>query len=201
MKKIITAASILLLLSGCGGGGGDDSTAANASSATAANSTATNDSGTTTDNSTATNDNGTTTGNSTGTNDGSDAGNSTRVTSSSEIVASAEFNFAASRTVDIDFDVPEARNAEGMLSLCNEYTKTGDSYDINYDSCTVQASMLNGVYNGKMELTNNVNSIVGVVWFTDPSIAPVYKEFAIANTAERAFRSRGGKINHIISWK
>lgn len=179
MKKVITAVSLSALLSlmaGCGGGGGGDSAASDSN-------------GTTT---TASNNNGNTGG----------SGEESRVTSTAEIVTTPEFDFSASRSVDINFDVPEARNVEGMLSLCSKYADQGDgTFDIDYNSCTVQATLVNGVYNAKMELTNDVDSVVGVVWFTDPAVSPVYKEFSVATTtAGRGFGASGVKQNPVIVW-
>lgn len=171
MKKVITAVSLVVLLAGCGGGGGGGGDSA------------TTDSG------------GTTT---TSTNTG---GGDAKVTSTADIVTTPQFDFAASRSVDINFDVPEARTAEGMLSLCSKYSDQGDgTFDIDYNSCTVQATLVNGVYNAKMELTNDVNSVVGVVWFADSSLAPVYKEFSIATTAGRTLGASGVKQSPTIVW-
>lgn len=139
-------------------------------------------------------DSGGTTATNTG---GSDA----KVTSTADIVTTPQFDFAASRNVDIKFDVPEARTTEGMLSVCSKYSDKGDgTFDIDYNSCTVQATLVNGVYNAKMELTNDVDSVVGVVWFADSSLAPVYKEFSIATTAGRTLGASGVKQSPTIVW-
>lgn len=188
----VVLASFVVALSGCGGGDSGDTADTDA--------TVVNEPVKSTEETTG----GDTSVADSGTNDSNDTDNAgnTAVNSSAELVTSAEFDFAAARTIDIDFDVPEARTAEGMLSLCNEYTKSGESYDINYDSCTVQARLVNGVYNGKMALTNNVNSVIGVVWFADSSLSPVYKEFSLENTASRyAARSADSQPGITISWQ
>ena len=99
---------------------------------------------------------------------------------------------------EIDFEVAAAANSPALLSLCTEYTKSGDSFDINYDSCAVKTPLVNGSYNSSMEITNNINSVVGVVWFKDEAIPPVYKEFSLEVGAKLARRGAGPQA---IVWR
>lgn len=115
-----------------------------------------------------------------------------------DLRASADFNFSTSRSIAIDFDVPQARTVSGLMSLCTQYTKIAGKYDIDYDSCTVQSPLVNGAYSGKMDVTNDINSVVGVVWFKDPDFAPVYKEFSLEVGAKVARRGSGPQT---IVWR
>lgn len=115
-----------------------------------------------------------------------------------DLKASADFNFETSRAIAIDFDVPAARVTEGLMSLCTDYTESGGQYDINYDSCTVQSPLQEGVYSGQMQVTNDIDSVIGVVWFKDPDFAPVYKEFSLEVGATVARRGSGPQA---IVWR
>ena len=175
MKNLITLASLTLLLTACGGGPGGDSSVAAGSTASVA---------TVTD---------------TGTGpQGQNPDSSPVLENTAELKSSADFNFSSSRSIAIDFDVAAATTSQGMLSLCTKYSKSGDSFDIDYDSCAVQASLNNGVYSSKMNITNDINSVVGVVWFADSSIAPIYKEFSLDVGAKLARRGGGAQA---IVWR
>jgi hypothetical protein len=115
-----------------------------------------------------------------------------------DLRSSADFDFSSTRAIAIDFDVAAATTAPGMLSLCTKYTKSGEVFDIDYDSCAVQTPIINGVYNSKMDITNDINSVVGVVWFSDEAIAPIYKEFSLEIGAKIARRGAGPQA---IVWR
>jgi hypothetical protein len=110
-----------------------------------------------------------------------------------DLESSADFDFATSRSISIDFDVEQARTSQGLMSVCSEYSKVDDIYDINYDSCTLQAPLIDGVYSGQMEVTNDINKVAGVVWFKDPDILPIYKEFELELDARLASRGVGAQ--------
>lgn len=115
-----------------------------------------------------------------------------------DLRSSAEFDFSTSRAIAIDFDVAQARTTPGLMSLCTKYTEVGGQYDIDYNSCTVQSPLVDGVYSGQMDVTNDVNSVIGVVWFKDPDFAPVYKEFMLEVGAKVARRGAGPQA---IVWR
>ena len=115
-----------------------------------------------------------------------------------DLEASADFDFATSRSIAIDFDVEQARVSAGLMSVCTDYDELDGMYDINYDSCTLQAPLVDGVYSGDMEVTNDINTVVGVVWFKDESIEPVYKEFSLEVGARLASRGAG---NQTLVWR
>ena len=165
MKNLITLASLTLLLTACGGGPGGDS-----SSDTGSTSVSTD----------------------TGTGpSGQNPDTAPVVESTADLRSSADFNFSSSRSIAIDFDVASATTSAGMMSLCTKYSKSGESYDVDYSSCTVQAPLVNGVYSGNMDITNDINSVIGVVWFADEAVAPVYKEFSLEVGAKLARRGQG----------
>jgi hypothetical protein len=172
MKNLITLASLTLLLTACGGGPGGDAT-------------------------TNTSSTGTSTATGTGP-QGQNPDTSPVLENTAELKSSADFDFSSSRAIAIDFDVAAATTSQGMLSLCTKYSKSGDSFDIDYDSCAVQAPLVNGVYSSKMDITNDINSVVGVVWFADSAIAPIYKEFSLEVGAKLA---RRGESTQSIVWR
>ena len=164
MKNLITLASLTLLLTACGGGpGGDDDSSSSGSSTVA-----------------------------TGTGpEGQNPDTTPVLENTADLRSSADFDFSSSRSIAIDFQVAAAATSPALLSLCTDYTKSGDSFDINYDSCAVKTPLVNGVYTSNMEITNNINSVVGVVWFKDEAIPPVYKEFTLEVGAKLARRGAG----------
>lgn len=115
-----------------------------------------------------------------------------------ELKSSADFNFDTSRAIAIDFDVAQARTSAGLMSLCTKYTETDGEYDVDYDSCTVQSPLVDGIYSGSMDVTNDISSVIGVVWFKDSDIDPVYKEFALEVGAKVARRGGGPQA---IVWR
>ena len=115
-----------------------------------------------------------------------------------DLRSSADFDFSTSRAIAIDFDVVQARTSPGLMSLCTKYTELGGAYDVDYGSCTVQSPLVDGVYSGSMDVTNDVDSVIGVVWFKDPDIQPVYKEFMLEVGAKVARRGAGPQA---IVWR
>lgn len=164
MKKLITMLSLTVLLTACGGGGSDSG----------ADTSADTDSGST-----------------------PIAGNPDTETpvqeNTADLEVSADFDFATSRSIAIDFDVEQARTSPGLMSVCTDYTELDDMYDINYESCTLQAPLVDGIYSGEMEVTNDIDTVVGVVWFKDSEIEPVYKEFSLEVGAQVARRGTGAQ--------
>jgi len=163
MKNLITLASLTLLLTACGGGPGGDTSASSGAS-----------------------NGGAVTGS-----EGQSPDTSPALEFTADLKSSADFDFSSSRAIAIDFDVASASTSPGLMSLCTKYTKTDDSYNVDYSSCTVQAPLVNGTYSGKMDVTNDIDSVVGVVWFKDESIPPVYKEFSLEVGAKLARRGEG----------
>ena len=94
-----------------------------------------------------------------------------------DIVVSDNFDFSTSRKIAIDLNLAEAKDKEAHLSVCTEYTKNGNEYDINYESCVIRTVLDSGVINTSLEVTNDAASVIAVVWFSDPAMLPVYQEF------------------------
>lgn len=115
-----------------------------------------------------------------------------------------DFAFDTARTIDIDFDLESARDTHASVSICTEYAQDGDAFDVNYDSCTVQAPMTDGVFSHSMEVTNEFDSVMAVVWFKDSTIAPLHREFTIdpplAVVGARGIRAVTGQ-RRVIVWK
>ena len=82
--------------------------------------------------------------------------------------------------------------ARGLRSII-ESIMLDAMYDINYDSCTLQAPLVDGIYSGEMEVTNDIDTVVVVVWFKDSEIEPVYKEFSLEVGAQVARRGTGAQ--------
>ena len=110
-------------------------------------------------------------------------------TNTADLKVNESFDFASSRSIDIEFDIADAANTDASVSICTQYNPGGDAYDVNYESCTVTAGMQNGKFSHVMDVTNEYSSVVAVVWFQDEASEPLYKEFAVDTTT----RSKGGK--------
>ncbi len=164
MKNLITLASLTLLLTACGGGPGVDGDSSSSGGSETVVGTGP---------------------------EGQNPDTAPVLENTAELRSSADFNFSSSRAIAIDFDVAAAITSPGLMSLCTKYTKTDDSFDVDYNSCTVQAPLVDGVYSGKMDVTNDINSVIGVVWFKDETVAPVYKEFSLEVGAKLARRGAG----------
>ena len=165
MKNLITLASLTLLLTACGGGPGVESTTVSGSTdvSTSAGSGS----------------------------EGQSPDTSSPLEYTADLKSSADFDFSSSREIAIDFDVAAVTTSPGLMSLCTKYSKADGNFDIDYGSCAVQAPLVNGVYMGKMNVTNDINSVVGVVWFKDESVPPTYKEFSLEVGAKLARRGEG----------
>lgn len=186
MKNLITLASLTLLLTACGGGPGVDSSDGGSDGGPAVMVTG------------AEGQNPDTTTPATSTDDQNPDTASPALEYTADLRSSADFDFSSSRAIAIDFDVAAASTSPGLMSLCTKYTKTDDSFDVDYNSCTVQAPLENGLYSGKMDVTNDINSVIGVVWFKDETIQPVYKEFSLEVGAKLARRGEGAQS---IVWR
>lgn len=115
-----------------------------------------------------------------------------------------DFAFDTARTIDIDFDLESARDTHASVSICTKYMQDGSAFDVDYDSCTVQAPMINGVFSHSMEVTNQFDSVIAVVWFKDSTISPLHREFTIdpplAVAGARGIRAASDQ-RRVIVWK
>jgi len=107
-------------------------------------------------------------------------------TNTSDLRVDENFDFASSRSIDIEFDIEEAALSDASVSICTDYHPGGDAYDVNYESCTVNGDMQDGKFKHVMDVTNEFDSVVAVVWFQDPSTEPLYKEFFVSDSTTRS---------------
>jgi len=115
-----------------------------------------------------------------------------------DLTVDPEFGFKTARTVDIEFDIAQARNDEASVSICTNYEPIGAEFDIDFDSCTISGELVNGAFNHSMEVTNDNDAVVAVVLFQDIELLPMYKEFTVDNNQ----RSKtDGTSRSVIVWK
>lgn len=89
-----------------------------------------------------------------------------------------DFTFDTSRQTTVHMSVPEAIGASAEVSFCTDYSlEDNGTYDVNYDSCVLTAPLVGGELNEELHLVNQYASVLGVVWFQDTSILPMYQEF------------------------
>ncbi len=108
------------------------------------------------------------------------------------------FAFATARTIDIEFDIESARNADATVSICTDFVPVASEFDVDFDSCTVSGELDNGMFSHSMDVTNDKNSVVGVVLFQSAEMPPLYKEF---NVDENQRTKGDGTVQSVIVWK
>lgn len=114
------------------------------------------------------------------------------------LVVENDFSFNTARSINIEFDIEEARGKDASVSICTEYTAV-NAYDVDYSSCPVKASMIDGEFSHSMEVTNAYDSVVAVVWFNDASMDPIAQEFSVDQGAT-ARSKYAGQVQTIV-WK
>jgi len=111
-------------------------------------------------------------------------------TDSQSLSVSSTFSFNTARTVDVDFDLEQARNQVASVSVCTSFEPEGGAFGVDYDSCTVQGRMVDGVFHHSMEVTNDIESVAGVVWFQDSAMQPLMQVFNVAHDTDLASKNR-----------
>lgn len=159
-NNIVSNALILLAalvtLSACGGG---SSSTPNTSTATASTNT------TTTNNTNTTNSNTT-----------------TAEFKTADLVVSKDFTFDSARKLDVFVDVSSKASTQSNFSLCKNYTRNSNgSYNVDFDSCLLKTVLNNGQYQGNVNITNDVDKLISVVWFLDDIQNPQYNEINLAS--------------------
>jgi hypothetical protein len=190
IKKLITIAPLMLLLTACGGGGDGELLLAPAQQPDSGADTASGGEEDTVSGSGETSSGGDT-GTETGTDSPVDATDAVEeeeepyvaeAAATSELSSDDHFDFSTRWDLAIDFDIDAATGTTGFLSICTEYEFDGeDAYGVNFDKCALRASIVDGFYNGQMPVTNDITSVLAVIWFADESGAPVYNEFDLVN--------------------
>ncbi len=120
---------------------------------------------------------------------------STTVANTNELQIDPTFDLASSRNIAVNFDIAEADGTDGSVSICTDYAKDGSAFDVNYESCIVNAQMQDGQFSHLIDVTNEFDSVVAVVWFQTPGTDPLYKEFTVNDQV----RSKG--IKPSLVWR
>lgn len=116
------------------------------------------------------------------------------------LIVADDFAFDTAQHIDIDFDLESARGTEASVSICTAFDQETQGYDIDYDSCTVKGIMNDGLFTHSMDVTNEFDSVVAVVWFQDESIPPVYREFSVRDRAADRTTKTAGE-SKVIVWR
>jgi len=99
-------------------------------------------------------------------------------TATANLQVEDSFDFATSRNAQVDMNVPAAASVEAEATFCTNYTKLpDDTYEVDYNSCVLQAPLNGGVLSEQISLVNQHASVLAVVWFQDESMQPMYQEF------------------------
>lgn len=99
------------------------------------------------------------------------------VTRTASLIVQDGFNFETSRRTVVSMFVPGAVGEIAEATFCTDYVFDGVDYDVNYDSCVLQAPLVDGQLHEEITLANQYSSVLGIVWLQDPDAAPVYQEF------------------------
>ncbi len=125
-------------------------------------------------------------------------------TDTDTLIVPEEFSFDSARTIDVEFDLEQARGQDASVSICTKYGSDGDAFDVDYTSCAVRGPMVDGVFSHSMEITNEFDSVIAVVWFQDSAMEPLHRVFSInepvAMTNTRGIKSVSSQ-RRVIVWK
>lgn len=102
----------------------------------------------------------------------------------SQIVTTANFLFDTAKSVNLQINLSGAEGTQSSLSLCTDYEVTETGYSVNYNSCPVKASMVNGQFEHQVELMNQYDSAIAVIWFPNQEFEPMYNELNVADLTE-----------------
>ncbi len=101
-------------------------------------------------------------------------------TETADIVVQPDFNFKTARKVAVNLDVPEARGVTTSLSFCTDYEPTTTGFDVDYRSCTMNAPMVDGRFDFSLDVMNQYDTVLAVIWFPEEGLAPVFQEMSVA---------------------
>ena len=96
-----------------------------------------------------------------------------------EVVSTPDFDFSTSRKVAITFDVEQARGLTADVTICSEYLKTSIGYNVKYDSCMLESKMVDGRLTETLDVVNQYDRLLGIVWLPDENSEPIYREYLI----------------------
>ena len=100
-------------------------------------------------------------------------------TATGNIVASRDFAFTTSRKISVELDVVEARGMTTNVVFCTDFKNLQRTYDVNYDSCVLRTEMHDGQLASEIDIVNQYDKLLGVVWFPEEGTEPVYREFTL----------------------
>ncbi len=99
-------------------------------------------------------------------------------TRTAALVVLDDFTFETSRDTTVSMYIPEAVGVGAEASFCTDYTRLGDGrFDVDYDSCVLSAPLVGGYLEEEIDLVNQHDRVLGVVWFQDPAMDPMYREY------------------------
>lgn len=98
-----------------------------------------------------------------------------------DLVIDAGFDMQSSREITLDFDL----NTDGFLSVCSNFKRTSDNYDIDFGSCVIRAPVTQGTYQNTLSISNAVEDLIAVVYQFDETAEPLYQEFNVADGGDR----------------
>ena len=99
-----------------------------------------------------------------------------------DLVVAKNFTFDSARKLDVYVDVSNRAMTQSNFSLCKRYTKNSNgSYNVDFDSCLLKTALNNGQYQGNVNITNDVDKLISVVWFLDDIQNPQYNEINVAS--------------------
>ena len=168
---LLLVSTLVLTACGGGGGGGSSEPATSGDSGGGAGAGGGTDSGS---------GDGGTDGGGSGTDNpgiGVDADNTT------DLVVDADFTIQSTWKMVVDFDAPGVMG-DTFLSVCSDYSSTPTGYDINFDSCVVRSAISNGVFDGEVTVTNDIERLIGAMYYYDETTPPEYREFTLTNGQE-----------------
>lgn len=99
-------------------------------------------------------------------------------TKTAELLVQDDFTFTTARLENVSLYIPEASAMEAEASFCTDYTELADgSFDVNYNSCVLTAPLVAGALTEELDLVNQYNKALAVIWLEDTSMPPVFREF------------------------
>lgn len=103
-----------------------------------------------------------------------------------QFIALPEFLFDTARTVRLKVDMRDAVGTEASLSLCTDFQEAETGYKINYQKCPIQGVVSNGQFERALELMNQFDTAVAVIWFPNREFPPRFRKFELADLPEGA---------------
>ena len=99
-------------------------------------------------------------------------------TQTASLVVFDDFNFDTARRTNVALSIPEASAMSAEATFCTDYSlEANGAYDVEYESCVLSAPLLGGELNEELDLVNQHSSVLGIVWFEDEGMQPMYQEF------------------------